>query len=160
MSNGGQIPNSPFHLLGGPESIGDHMNPLEFRFYYFTPSYDQTVAFYRDILRFEIYRTWDRPGGDRGTIFRSPNGAGLIEIEAGDQRPSIHGGFYVEVDDLDHWYDRVREAGAPIRKELGDTSYGHRNFKTVDPNGVEVSFFQYLGSGKSPPIAPPKGAAE
>lgn len=147
-------------MLCGAESIGDHMNPPEFRFYYFTPSYDQTVAFYRDTLRFEIYRTWDRPGGDRGTIFRSPNGTGLIEIEAGDQRPSIHGGFYVEVDDLDHWYDRVREAGAPISKELGDTSYGHRNFKTIDPNGVEVSFFQYLGSGKSPPIAPPKGAAE
>ena len=108
--------------------------------------YDETVAFYRDILGFEIYRSWDRPNGDRGVIFRSPNGLGLIEIESGDKPPSIAGGFYIEVIDVDHWYDRVTQAGAPVRKKLGDTNYGHRNFKTVDPNGVEVGFFQLDGS--------------
>jgi catechol 2,3-dioxygenase-like lactoylglutathione lyase family enzyme len=119
------------------------MRSLEFRFYYFTPLYEQTVAFYRDILRFEIYHAWDR-GADRGTIFRSPNGAGFIEIEVGGQLPSISGGFYIEVADARAWYEETRQRGAPILKELGATSYGHRNFKTVDPNGVEVSFFEYL----------------
>lgn len=122
----------------------------EFRFYYFTPLYDETVTFYRDILRLEMYRSWDRPDGDRGTIFRSPNGVGLIEIEAGPEPPVIAGGFYIEVADLDGWYDRVREAGALILKELGVTSYGHRNFKTSDPNGVEVCFFEYLDSARAP----------
>lgn len=124
----------------------------EFRFYYFTPLYDQTIAFYRDTVGLEIYRSWDRADGDRGTIFRSPNGTGLIEIEAGDQRPAIAGGFYIEVADLDGWYDRLREAGAPILRELGVTSYGHRNFKTADPNGVEVCFFRYLDSPRGPEI--------
>ena len=120
------------------------MKQLEFRFYYFTPLYDETVAFYRDILGLEIDRFWDRPNDDRGTVFRSPNGPGLIEIESGDIPPTIAGGFYIEVVDVDGWYDRLSQAGAPIRKELGDTSYGHRNFKTVDPNGVEIAFFRYL----------------
>lgn len=123
------------------------MKSPEFRFYYFTPLYEQTVAFYRDILGFEVDRAWDRDGGDRGTIFRSPNGTGLIEIEAGDEPPSILGGFYIEVVDVDACYERTRAAGAPVRKQLGPTSYGHRNFKTVDPNGVEVSFFEYLAGG-------------
>ncbi len=121
------------------------MKQLEFRFYYFTPLYDQTVAFYRDALGFEIYSSWNRPDA-RGTIFRSPNGLGLIEIEAGDQTPSIAGGFYIEVADLDYWYERVRQSGAPVRKKLGNTSYGHRNFKTADPNGVEIGFFQHFSS--------------
>lgn len=120
------------------------MRSLEFRFYYFTSLYDQTVVFYRDTLSFEIYRAWDRGDSDRGTIFRSPNGVGFIEIEAGASSPSLHGGFYLEVRDLDTWYDRVRQSGATILKELGATPYGHRNFKTADPNGIEISFFQYL----------------
>ena len=113
----------------------------EFRFYYFTSRYEQTVAFYRDLLGLEVHFAWERGELDRGTIFRSPNGRGLIEVEAGPSPPSILGGFYIEVPNVEEWYARVRGCGAPIRKELGDTSYGHRNFKTVDPSGVEVSFF-------------------
>ena len=120
------------------------MRPLEFRFYYFTPAYEQTVGFYRDVLGFEVYHAWDRSAADRGTIFRSPNGAGFIEIEAGGQPPSISGGFYLEVADVALWYDNVRRRGAPILKDLGATHYGHMNFKTADPGGVEVSFFEYL----------------
>lgn len=120
------------------------MRPLEFRFYYFTSFYEQTVSFYRDLLGLEVYRTWDRGELQRGTIFCSPNGQGLIEIEAGPSAPSMLGGLYIEVGDVESWYARVRDSGAPIRKELGDTSYGHRNFKTVDPSGVEVSFFCHV----------------
>src|SRR5690606_17929373 len=102
----------------------------EFRFYYFTPFHDETAAFYRDVLGFEVYRSWDRPDGDRGTIFRSPGGSGLIEIEAGSTAPTVQGGFYIEVDDVEAWRARVGAAGAPIVRELAVTSYGHRNFKT------------------------------
>ncbi len=119
----------------------------EFRFYYFTPLYDETVAFYRDVLGFEAYRTWDQPGGERGTIFRVPGSGGLIEIEAGAALPALRGGFYLEVDDVDAWHERVRRAGGVIVRGLADTSYGHRNFKTLDPSGVEVAFFQPIASG-------------
>jgi predicted enzyme related to lactoylglutathione lyase len=121
------------------------MRSPEFRFYYFTSLYDQTVGFYRDLLGLEVYRTWDRGELQRGTIFRAPNGDGLIEIEEGSGEPSILGGLYIEVADVESWYARVRDSGAVIRKELGNTTYGHRNFKTVDPSGIEVSFFCYVG---------------
>ncbi len=120
------------------------MESLEFRFFYFTPLYDTTVEFYRKSLGLEVFNSWDRPDGDRGTIFHSPNGVGLIEIEAGEHLPSLLGGFYIEVENLDDWHSKLRQNGAPFRKQLSDTSYGHRNFKTVDPNGVEICFFQYL----------------
>ncbi|MET0624647.1 MAG: VOC family protein [Pyrinomonadaceae bacterium] len=120
------------------------MKNREFRFYYFTPHYEQTVAFYRDVLRLDIYHAWDRGAEERGTIFRSPNNAGFIEIEAGEGSPSIRGGFYIEVADVEQLYEEARRRGAPILQELGVTSYGHRNFKTADPNGVEVCFFEYV----------------
>src|SRR6185312_10169253 len=122
----------------------------EFRFYYFTSRYEQTVRFYRDILRLEVRSTWDRPGGERGTVFRSPNGVGLIEIEAGDRMPSLAGGFYVEVADLQEWRDRLRQSGVPLERDIGLTSYGHLNFKVVDPSGIELGFFQHAEPGAAP----------
>ena len=116
----------------------------EFRFYYFTTRYEETVAFYRDSLGLPVYRTWHREDGDRGTIFIAPNSRGLIEIEDGARDPAFTGGLYIEVPDLEFWYKRVRESGAPLVKELGVTSYGHENFKTRDPSGVEVTFFRYV----------------
>lgn len=120
----------------------------EFRFYYFTPAYDETVAFYRDVLQFEVLRSWDR-AEERGTIFRAPNGEGLIEIEHGDRAPAIHGGFYIEVDDVDGWYGRLRDR-APVIAAPTVTSYGHRNFKLHDPNGIELGFFEYVEGGAPP----------
>jgi predicted enzyme related to lactoylglutathione lyase len=115
----------------------------EFRFYFFTSRYEETVAFYRDTLGLDVYRSWDRGKDARGTVFRSPNGSGLIEVEAGDATPSIHGGFYIEVEDVDQWYRRVQAAGCPVLKPLGLTEYGHRNFRVADPSGVEVTLFAY-----------------
>jgi predicted enzyme related to lactoylglutathione lyase len=114
----------------------------EFRFYFFTARYEETVAFYRDVLRLRVERSWDRSERLRGTVFASPNGTGSIEVEQGEELPRLRGGFYIEVDDIDGWYDRVKAAGAPIRKSLGATEYGHRNFKAIDPSGIEVGFFQ------------------
>jgi predicted enzyme related to lactoylglutathione lyase len=114
----------------------------EFRFYFFTAKYAETVAFYRDVLGLRIERSWDHSDQLRGTVFASPNGTGFIEVEQGEALPRIRGGFYIEVDDIDGWYERVKAAGAPIGKRLGATGYGHRNFKAIDPSGIEVGFFQ------------------
>ena len=129
------------------------MAPLEFRFYYFTPLYERTVAFYRDVLSFEVYHSWDRSAAERGTIFRSPSGAGFIEVEAGDGPAALSGGLYIEVPDVRGRYEEAQRRGAPIVQELGEAPYGHLNFKTIDPSGLEVAFFQYLSR---PPHAIPQ----
>jgi predicted enzyme related to lactoylglutathione lyase len=115
---------------------------MEFRFYYFTSRYAESVAFYRDVLGLDVFRSWDREG-DRGTIFRSPNGTGYIEVEEGATLPANAGGLYIQVEDLDDLHARALAAGATVVKPLGVTTYGHRNFKVVDPSGIEVAFFEY-----------------
>ena len=119
-------------------------DPLEFRFYYFTNSYETTVEFYRDILQLEIVRHWDRDELDKGTIFKSPNGNGWIEIEKGEEMPLLGGGLYIEVEDIDYWYQLALNNKIQILQPLKDTSYGHRSFKFADPNGMSIGLFKYL----------------
>jgi predicted enzyme related to lactoylglutathione lyase len=115
----------------------------EFRFYYFTNRYASTVAFYKNILQLKEVRSWNRGEGDKGTIFQSPNGTGWIEIEEGTAAPIIQGGLYIQVDDVDAWYEKLNKT-VKIIQPITNTSYGHRNFKFEDPNRLSIGLFKYL----------------
>ncbi|MGH2553594.1 MAG: VOC family protein, partial [Chitinophagaceae bacterium] len=77
----------------------------EFRFGYTTSRYPETVNFYKNTLGWEVFRSWDRGPCQKGTIVRSPNGVGLIEIEEGTQIPVFTGELYIEVEDVDGLYE-------------------------------------------------------
>lgn len=115
----------------------------EFRFFYFTPKYRETVSFYKDILKLSEMRSWDRGAGNRGTIFHSPNGIGLIEIEEGSEIPVIQGCLYIQVEDVDSWYELAVANNINITQPLMDTDYGHRSFRFMDPGGMSVGLFRY-----------------
>jgi predicted enzyme related to lactoylglutathione lyase len=119
-------------------------NPPEFRFCYSTPLYTETISFYKNLLQWEVFRSWDRGVNEKGTIFKSPNGAGLIEIEEGTITPALQGELYIEVEDVDHMYEMLVEKNIKIVNPLSDTSYGHRNFKFADPNNLVIGIFKYL----------------
>ena len=119
-------------------------NSPEFRFSYFTPHYKETVSFYKDLLQWEVFNSWDRGDCDKGTIFKSPNGAGLIEIEEGTITPALQGELYIEVEDVNHMYEMMVEKNIKIVNPLSDTSYGHRNFKFADPNNLVIGLLKYL----------------
>ena len=42
---------------------------------------------------------------------------------------------YVAVDDVDAYWDRAREAGAEVVRELAEMDYGSREFSLRDPEG-------------------------
>src|SRR6188768_3237786 len=106
---------------GTPDYFRSMAPTPEFRFCYATNNYDETIAFYRDLLGWEAFRSWDRGPMERGSLFRSPNGTGLIEIVEGPDHPDLQGSLYVEVDDVDAWHDRITKAGITIDKPLADT---------------------------------------
>lgn len=120
------------------------LNSPEFRFYYFTSLYAETVSFYRDTLQLEVFRSWDRGHCEKGTIFRSPNGTGLIEIEEGVEIPIIQGAIYIEVEDVDFWYEMIVNKKVNIVEAISNTSYGHRSFKFEDPNKLIIGLFKYI----------------
>jgi catechol 2,3-dioxygenase-like lactoylglutathione lyase family enzyme len=127
----------------------------QFRFSYFTPDYDATVAFYHDGLGLPIVESWDRDPEDRGTLFGAASG--LVEVlkrpESGD---SSHlwderlpqGAFMViEVEDVELMYGRVIEKGLPIQQELTTQAWGHRSFCVREPNGLTLYFFSQVQEG-------------
>lgn len=67
--------------------------------------------------------------------------------EEGDARPpralgGVSQYLYVYVADLDARWEKAVAAGAEILEELGDRSYGHRNFTVADPDGHRWCFAQ------------------
>lgn len=124
--------------------MSSHKNSPEFRFYYFTNNYQETVLFYKEILQLEVMRSWDRGHLEKGTIFISPNGTGLLEIEEGDNIPTLHGGLYIEVEDVDSWYEKCINNNVSMIEHLSNKSYGHRSFKFEDPNKLVIGLFKYI----------------
>jgi len=123
-------------------------NSPEFRFYYFTNRYTETISFYKNILELEEVSSWDRGDCDKGTIFRSHNGTGLIEIEEGTESPILQGGLYIEVEDVDSWYGKVIAKQIKIIQTIQDTSYGHRSFKFADPNNLVIGLFKAISNSQ------------
>jgi Uncharacterized protein conserved in bacteria len=115
----------------------------EFRYYYSTPKYHLTIRFYKEILEWKIFNSWDRGDLQRGTIFLSPNLTGMIEIEEGSSEPAFSGGLYIEIKDIDAWYQQLLQKKFELLQPLFVTSYGHRNFRISDPNGLSIGFFTY-----------------
>ena len=112
----------------------------EFRYFYSTPRYEETVAFYRRKMGLDTWDDWDRNIEDRGTLFLSPNGVGIIEVVYGAQSGPA-GGLYIEMEDVDAWFEELTGRGVPIDQPLTDTHYGHRQFTVVDPSGLTIGFF-------------------
>jgi catechol 2,3-dioxygenase-like lactoylglutathione lyase family enzyme len=121
----------------------------QFRFSYFTPKYDATVAFYRDDLQLDVLESWDRGADDRGTLFAAASG--MIEVLLRSENPaSFHGWderlpqgafMVIELPDVERTYRRAAERGLPIREELTTQPWGHRSFCLREPNGLILYMF-------------------
>jgi catechol 2,3-dioxygenase-like lactoylglutathione lyase family enzyme len=130
------------------------MTTGQFRFAYFTPQYEATVAFYREGLELPVLETWDRHPDDRGTLFGAASG--MIEVLAlprggasahlWDARPPQGAFMVIEVPDVEAHYQRAVAQGLPITQGLTDQDWGHRSFCIRDPNGLTLYFFREIGS--------------
>ena len=117
----------------------------ESRFGYTTNLYAETISFYKNIMQLEIYNSCDRVPNDKGTIFKSPNGVGLLEIEEGEKVPVITGSsLYIEVENIEQLYEMAVKQAVRIIQPIQNTSFGHRNFKFEDPNKLIIGLFEYL----------------
>ena len=127
----------------------DMIGKGQFRFSYFTPEYDATVAFYRDDLQLVVLESWDRSTDDRGTLFAAASG--IIEVLfRSDTRTSSHrwddrppqGAFMViEVPDVEQAYQRATERRLSIQQQLTTQPWGHRSFCLHEPNGLILYLF-------------------
>ena len=116
---------------------------------YFVDDVDTAIAFYRDLLGFEVvmhpappFAMLDR--GDLRLLLSAPGGGPGGGAAMPDGRLPEPGGwnrFQLEVADLDAEVDRLRGAGATFRNEIVD-GVGGRQILVDDPAGNCVELFE------------------
>ena len=61
-------------------------------------------------------------------------------------QPAFAGkGMYltIEVENVDEWYEKVRNKGVKIEIEMREEPWGDRHFAIQDPNGVGIDIVTY-----------------
>ena len=129
-----------------------------------TPVYvldlDEALHFYTDLLGFEVHLdvpagpdmrwlTLTAPGSRHELLLASveqhvppPDRAAVREVVAKGTLA-----VFVEVDDLDEAFERLRAAGVEILQEPIDQPYGIRDCGVRDPSGNHVRLSQQVGRG-------------
>ena len=115
-----------------------------------TNRFDEVTRFYGELLGFPVVDQWDRSnargqrfdaGGMRLEIIdnqREKNPRELVETA-----DKVH--IVVEVDNIDDARTRIRVDTPPVQ----DTSWGSRIFRIMDPDGIPVTFLQWLETRKA-----------
>ena len=116
---------------------------------YFVDDVDAAIAFYRDLLGFEVVMHPAPPFamlacGDLRLLLSAPGGGPGGGAAMPDGRLPEPGGwnrFQIEVADLDAEVDRLRGAGATFRNEIVE-GVGGRQILVDDPAGNCVELFE------------------
>lgn len=104
------------------------------------PDLQESLVFYRDVLGFEI-----REIGDPGWRFFVKDGCCIMAGECPDATPPAqlgdHSYFaYIEVDEIDGYFQQVKDAGADILKEPRSEPWGMREFAIRTVDGHRIMF--------------------
>ena len=126
---------------------------------------EAAVAFYNDRLGFDL--AFALPGPDRRLMHASVR-RGSVEMMIGYKQAAdgsidtsnLGGGpeLYISLDDVDGYYARVRDQGAPISADLTDQFWGDRTFTVTDPDGIVLTFAQTVREfdpARDMPVAAP-----
>lgn len=108
----------------------------------------ESKAFYRDVLEFgvtfenDFYLLMHTPQREAEISFLVPEHASQQPLF---QKPFQKQGVYltIEVENVDDWYERLREKGVEIQIELRDEPWGDRHFAIMDPNGIGIDMVTY-----------------
>ena len=102
----------------------------------------QALAFYRDLLGFNLAWCWGEP----------PELAGIcrdaVELTLMDRadKPEGRARVCLRVTGIDALYAGLERAGAVISVPIGDRPYGLRDFRIVDPGGNELDIGEAIAT--------------
>ena len=115
-------------------------NITKTRFVIAVQDLQKSAAFYRDVLGFTIHEIPDPRflfyTAGNCTIFAGLCADAISPFDLGD-----HSYFaYLEVDDINVYYESVRAKGATICKPIRDEPWGMREFGVVTADGHRIMF--------------------
>lgn len=104
--------------------------------------FDQSLAFYRDVLGWDITDSWGGAGEERGAIL---SGGGMKVVLSTEQRadaPQVH----LDIHDIDARFRKLPK-GTHVVREPEETPWGTRWFVVRDPDGNLIAFEEIHGRG-------------
>jgi predicted enzyme related to lactoylglutathione lyase len=118
---------------------------------------DAALAFYRDVVGFEVQNDVDMGGGMRWitlapagsevSVVLTPVGAGESDADretmADLLAKGVLGGLVLATDDLDADFERIAASGADIVQEPMDQPWGVRDAAFRDPAGNQLRLTQH-----------------
>jgi catechol 2,3-dioxygenase-like lactoylglutathione lyase family enzyme len=99
-------------------------------------SLSEALDWYQKVLGFQIDWTWGDPA-DRAGILRD-NAEINLEVPPPGQFAASR--VYVETVGVNAIHARVISGGGHVAVQIGNRSYGMRDFRVLDPSGNELSF--------------------
>lgn len=108
---------------------------------------DETIAFYRDVLGFEVAGTWPADEPTWCSLSYGPGSLMFVTEHPGPgehDAPLLTGLLYFYPGDVDDYFARVRDGTPRVLHEPCDQEYGMREFRIVDPNGYVLAFGRAL----------------
>jgi lactoylglutathione lyase len=115
--------------------------------------YDETVAFYRDVLGMPVLDVWSSPEGGRGLLLDAgratleltdpKNAAFVDEVEVG-RRVAGHVRVALEVDDARTMTAAAVESGAELVAGPTETLWQSLNARLEGPGGLQLTLFEEL----------------
>lgn len=116
---------------------------------------EETLAYYHDVLGFEIAWKWGEPASIAGIRL---GGIDLMISFSPDLAARIAGqSHWFNVDDVDELYGLHQSRGARIVSEIADRPWGFREYVVEDPNGYVLRFTGPLTSQQTPSKPFPDG---
>jgi catechol 2,3-dioxygenase-like lactoylglutathione lyase family enzyme len=106
--------------------------------------WNAAVAWYRDVLGLELLMRVD---ADAFALFAA--GPARLALKGSEPGSSVPGGTLLafEVDDLQAWLGRLAEHGVRLDGPMKSSPEGYRRARFRDPEGHELSLFEWCSSG-------------
>ena len=109
--------------------------------------FDQSLAFYRDVLRWRVIDEWPDRGAGRGAVL---TGGGirlvLSERDATGVEPTPSPRLHLDIHDIDARFKEM-PAGAHVLRRPEQTQWGTRWFVVKDPDGNVIAFEELHARG-------------
>lgn len=123
------------------------MKTDQFRLLIRTKHYQKTLDFWEGSLGLERIGGWDREDSS-GAVLDTGGNAVVMIVGGGTTNYDFppQDGVYsgIKVDDVDEWYEKLKDADVGMERPPYNQMWGLRTLRLRDPNGYHVYLFTEL----------------
>ncbi len=95
-----------------------------------------SLDFYQGVLGFTIEFEF----GEYAGVRVGSAGSAVLHLSGNNPKPAGSGHVYFFCDEVNAFFDLLKQRGVSIRRSVGDTPYGMRDFEVEDPDGNILAF--------------------